>query len=57
MVKVINKGFGKLGGVGQSGGSIITGANLVQIPYSQFEEAPSKREWHDTHRTWSSHAA
>ncbi len=30
---------------------------MVQTPYSQLGEAPSKREWHDTHRTWSSYEA
>ncbi len=29
----------------------------MQTPYSQLGEAPSKREWHDTHRTWSSYEA
>jgi hypothetical protein len=32
MVKVINKGVAKLGAVGQSGGAIITGANLRRPP-------------------------
>ncbi len=32
MVKVINKGFAKLGEVGRSSGAIITGANLRRPP-------------------------
>ena len=36
MGKVINKGCVKLGEVGQSGGAIITGANLRR---------PSERKW------------
>ncbi len=29
----------------------------MQTPYSQLGEAPSEREWHDIHRTWSSYEA
>ena len=32
MVKIINKGLGKLGGIGRSSGAIITGANLRRPP-------------------------